>query len=132
MTQSTILDIFDRIGKTYIFKNEDFIDKIIPVAGSAPAYVFYFIEAMVNNAITEFGFTENEALDITLQIFKGSLSLIENNPNIAIKQLRNNVTSKNGTTEQAINHFEKSNLKQIIKDAELACYKRAIEIGDTF
>lgn len=124
-----ILDIINTIGKTYIFDNEDFINKITAVAGSAPAYVFYFIEAMVNTATNEFGFDEKDALDITMQIFKGSIILIENNPNI--DQLRANVTSKNGTTEQAINIFEKANLKQIITDAEIACYNKARELGNT-
>lgn len=131
-TQQIILDILDNIGKTYIFENENFIDKIVPVAGSAPAYVFYFIEAMICTAIKEFGFPQQEALEMTLQVFKGSIALIENNPDIEIKQLRNNVSSKNGTTEQAINIFEKANLKQTIVDAELACYKRAIEISNNF
>jgi pyrroline-5-carboxylate reductase len=130
--RQVILDIMASIGKAYIFDNEKFIDKITATAGSAPAYVFYFIEAMTNTAIEEFGFTPEDALAITLQVFKGSIALIENNPDIEVKQLRANVTSKNGTTEQAINVFDKAKLKQIITEAEIACYKRARELGNTF
>ena len=125
-----ILGIINSIGKTYVFDNEDFINKITAVAGSAPAYVFYFIEAMINTAINQFGFDANDAFDITMQIFKGSITLIENNPNIA--QLRANVTSKKGTTEQAINIFEKAQLQQIIAEAEIACYNKACELANTF
>ena len=131
-TRQRISSILNNMGKTYIFDNEEFIDKITPVSGSAPAYVFYFIEAMTNVAVKEFGFSKQDALDMTLQVFKGSIALIENNPDIEVKQLRSNVTSKNGTTEQAINVFEKANLTKIIVDAELACYKRAIAIANSF
>ena len=125
-----VLNVINSIGKTYVFDNEDFINKITAIAGSAPAYVFYFIEAMIDTAINEFGFDAKDALDITLQVFKGSLALIESDPNI--EQLRANVTSKKGTTEQAINIFEKANLKQIITDAEIACYNKARELSNAF
>ena len=127
-----ILSIMNTIGKTYVFDNEKFIDKITAVAASSPAYIFYFLEAMIETAINQFGFTSEVARDITLQVVKGSLAMIEQNPDTELKQLRANVTSKKGTTEQAINVFEKSELKQIITNAEIACYNRAKELGAMF
>lgn len=123
-------EIMSAIGKTYIFDDENFIDKFTAVAASSPAYIFYFIEGMIDTAIKQFGFSKEIARDITLQVAKGSIAMIEKNNDISIKQLRANVTSKKGTTEQAINVFDKANLQQIIEDAEVACYGRARELGN--
>jgi pyrroline-5-carboxylate reductase len=127
--QQIIDSIFKSIGKTYIFPDEDYIDKITAVSGSSPAYIFYFIECLINTAIKQFGFDENIAKEITLQVVKGSLAMIENNIETEIGELRKNVTSKKGTTEQAIQIFETHNLAQIIRDAEIACYNRAKELS---
>jgi pyrroline-5-carboxylate reductase len=127
-----ILDVFGKIGKVYPFIHEDQINQMTAVGGSSPAYVFYFIEAMIKAAINQFAFSEEIARDITLQVIKGSLAMIEHNENMSITELRTNVTSKKGTTEQAINVFEKYNLMQIISEAEHACYDRAKEISKVF
>jgi pyrroline-5-carboxylate reductase len=130
--QQLIKLIFNAIGKSYIFTQESFIDKITPVSGSSPAYIFYLLESLIETAVDQFGFTEAEAKDITLQVMKGSLAMVEANPDQSLTQLRTNVTSKKGATEQAIKVFEEQNLKQIIKAAEIACYKRACELGELF
>ena len=100
--------------------------------GVGSLFVFYFIESMIKAAVNQFAFSEELARDITLQVIKGSLAIIEQNEDLAIAQLRDNVTSKKGTTEQAINVFEKYNLMQIISEAERACYDRAKEISKVF
>ena len=127
--QRVIETIFKLISKIYIFTDEDYIDKITAVSGSSPAYIFYFIECLINTAIEQFGFDKDIAKEITLQVVKGSLAMIENNLDTEIGQLRKNVTSKKGTTEQAIQMFETHNLAQIIRDAEIACYNRAKELS---
>lgn len=127
-----IQDIFSGIGKSYVFDCESFIDKITPVGASSPAFVYYFIESLIATAINKFGFNDNDARDITLQVIKGSLAMIETNPDISIEQLRANVTSKKGTTEAGVNVFEQANFKHIIEEAEIACYNRAVELGTLF
>ena len=125
-----IKSIFSTIGKNYILKDENAVDKMTAIAASAPAYLFYFAESMIDVAIKQFQFSEAKAKAITLQVLKGSIDMIENNPELSIKQLRTQVTSKNGTTEQAINVFIRANLPEIIKQAEIACYNRAKELGN--
>ncbi|MBP9743274.1 MAG: pyrroline-5-carboxylate reductase [Burkholderiales bacterium] len=122
--------IMSHIGTNYIVKDENTINKFTAIAASAPAYIFYFVEGLIETAITQFGFSPTEAHNITLQVLKGSLTMIELNPNIPIKKLRANITSNKGTTEEAINIFDKQNLKLIIKEAELACYSRAQELAE--
>lgn len=131
-TQQLIKRIFNNVGKAYIFDDEDFIDKITPVVACSPAYVFYFIESMIETAINRFGFSEHDAKEMVLQVMQGSLQIITQNPQISLGQLRSNVASKKGTTQRAIDVFDKYNLKQIINEAETAAYNRAIEMANTF
>ena len=125
-----ITDLFKNIGLTYILDNEDSINKITAVASSAPAYIFYFIESLIDSAIKNFNFSEKEAREITLQVVKGSLAMLEKSPDLPIATLRKNVTSKGGTTAAAINIFEEHKVKELISQAELACYNRALELGN--
>ncbi|MCC2625966.1 MAG: hypothetical protein K0R14_1839 [Burkholderiales bacterium] len=130
--QQIILDIFNKLGKVYSFDDEDKINQMTAVAGSSPAYVFYFIESLIASAVNQFGLSPKLAKDITLQVVKGSLSMIESNSSMTIEQLRSNVTSKKGTTEQAIKVFEQYNFNDIINKAETACYNRAKELAQLF
>lgn len=127
--RKNILGIFDNIGKTFVLNDEDSIDKITAIASSAPAYIFYFIESLIDSAVNQFGFTQELALAITMQVVNGSIAMIEQTPQLDIKQLREQITSKNGTTEASINVFKTLNLKNIISQAEKACYLRAKELA---
>lgn len=130
--QQLILDIFTNLGKVYTFNDEDKIDQMTAIAASSPGYIFYYIEALIKTAVEKFNFNPELAKDIILQVVKGSLAIIENNPDISIEQLRQNVTSKKGTTEQAINILERYNLYNIISEAEIACYNRAKELSQLY
>lgn len=132
VTKDHINNIFKNIGITHIVNNEDDINKITAIASSSPAYVFYFIESLINSAVKNFGFTDTNATEITMQVLKGSLAMIEQNPNLPINTLRQNVTSKGGTTLAAINVLNENNLQEIISKTEIACYNRAIEIGNDY
>lgn len=130
--RSKITHIFNNIGICYTFKDEDYINKITAVASSSPAYVFYFIESLIDSAIKNFQFSDKDATDITLQVIRGSLEMVQKNRDIAITTLRHNVTSTGGTTAAAINILEENNFKKTINNAEIACYNRAIEIGNSY
>ncbi|HLX53093.1 MAG TPA: pyrroline-5-carboxylate reductase [Aquella sp.] len=130
--QEHILNIFKKLGKVYQFDDEDKINQMTAMAGSGPAYVFYFIEALIKSAVNQFGLSPELAKEITLQVVKGGLGMIENNSSMTIEQLRGNVTSKKGTTEQAIKVLETYNFNNIIAQAELACYNRAKELSAAY
>jgi|DewCreStandDraft_4_1066084.scaffolds.fasta_scaffold12520_2 pyrroline-5-carboxylate reductase len=105
---------------------EDEIDIITSLSGSGPAYFFYIIEAMIEQAKL-FGFNEKKAGILLAQTLIGAgklLSITGEEPCM----LRKKVTSKGGTTEAAISVFEKQKLKEIVKSAVLAAYKRAKEL----
>ncbi len=127
--QEFIKNIFSTIGSTYIFNDEDFIDKITATAGSAPAYVYYLMEQMITTAVEIFNFDPISAKQITLDVFKGAVEMVENQKDLTINELRHNVTSKKGTTAAAIKVFEAKNFKEIVANAMVACYNRAKEIS---
>ncbi len=124
-----ILSIFNTLGKTFILDNEDYINKITTAAASSPAYVFYFLEALISSLI-KLGFNKDMAQEIILQVSKGSLALLDTNINEkSISELRQSITSKNGTTQAAIQVLEQSGFNEIINNAIIAGYNRANELS---
>ena len=119
--------IFSQMGLAQVF-DETEIDLVTAVSGSGPAYVFYFIESMVESAV-KLGMDREQALVLVTQTFKGAVSLLEltgEDP----AELRKKVTSKGGTTERAVLTMDNNNLKQIIYDAVKAAQERSKELSD--
>ena len=119
--------IFSQMGLAQVF-NEKEIDLVTAVSGSGPAYVFYFIESMVDAAV-KLGMDKEQALVLVTQTFKGAVSLLEltgEDPS----ELRKKVTSKGGTTERATMVMHENNIKQIIFDAVKAAEDRSKELSD--
>ncbi|MCX5704298.1 MAG: pyrroline-5-carboxylate reductase, partial [Candidatus Omnitrophica bacterium] len=92
--------IFKRIGKVVRVK-ENNIDAFTAIAGSGPAYFFYFIEAL-SDAGKRLGFQERQMADFVIEVAKGSVKLLVE-CKLSAKELREKVTSKGGTTEAALN-----------------------------
>lgn len=119
--------ILSAAGSTLWLDTEDKLDAVTAISGSGPAYVFYFIEALHAAAI-ELGLSEIEAKQLTITTFKGA-SLLADASDTDIATLRQQVTSKGGTTEQGLLSLEKSQVKQaIILAANKAC-ERAKTLG---
>ncbi len=120
-------DILSATGKAIRVLNEDDIDAITALSGSGPAYVFYFMNAMMEQAI-DFGFSETEAKDIVLHTFLGTASLFKNSDDNAQLWI-DKVTSKGGTTHAALTSFRSDILDQKIKKGIDAAFKRAKELA---
>jgi len=104
------------------------LDVVTALSGSGPAYYFLMIEAMKNAAV-KLGLPEDAAKQLTLQTALGSARLaLESEQNI--ETLRKQVTSKGGTTEQALAALEKGQFRQVIFNAVLAAQQRAIELNE--
>ena len=116
-------------GKAIKVKTEDDIDKTTGLSGSGSAYIFYFMEAMMESA-KEMGFTEEEAKAITTQTFGGAVDLFRQKEETTSAWI-NKVCSKGGTTRAAINTFEEENVKAKIKKGIFAAYNRAVELGNS-
>ena len=122
--------IFESIGEKMWLKNEAQMDSFTAISGSGPAYFFFFTECLKNIAIEE-GFTEDEANKISQQIIIGSGKLVKDS-GIDPKELRENVTSPNGTTEAGLKVLadNKTGLLDKLKQAIMEAKNRSIEISD--
>ncbi|MCL2918182.1 pyrroline-5-carboxylate reductase [Shewanella litorisediminis] len=110
---------------------ESGIDKVIALAGSSPAYFFLFIEAMIEAGV-EMGLPEADARTLAQQAAVGAAAMVKQNPELTPAELRANVTSKGGTTAEAIATFEAGGLRSLVKDAMGNCIKRAEEMARNF
>ena len=122
--------IFELIGEKMWLKNEAQMDSFTAISGSGPAYFFFFTECLKNIAIEE-GFTEDESNKISQQIIIGSGKLVKDS-GIDPKELRENVTSPNGTTEAGLKVLadNKTGLLDKLKQAIMEAKNRSIEISD--
>jgi pyrroline-5-carboxylate reductase len=124
----TATQILSAVGSTLWVEKETEIDAITAISGSGPAYVFYLIEALQDAAIS-LGLTEEQAKQLSITTFKGASQLAEFSSS-SIQTLREQVTSKGGTTEQGLLSLEASQVKQAIILAAQQAEKRARILGD--
>ena len=122
--------IFELIGEKIWLKNEAQMDSFTAISGSGPAYFFFFTECLKNLAIEE-GFTEDVSNKISQQIIIGSGKLVKDSA-IDPKELRQNVTSPNGTTEAGLKVLtdNKTGLLDKLRRAIIEAKNRSIEISD--
>lgn len=111
------------IGISAWLENETQIDAITALSGSGPAYFFLMMEAMQNAAI-ELGLPEKIAKQFAIQTAHGASALAQSSEQ-SLANLRNNVTSKGGTTEAAITVFEQRHFSELVKIAMKAAKERA-------
>jgi len=120
--------ILSTAGITVWVDSENLLDAVTAVSGSGPAYYFLFMEAMQEAAI-KLGLNKDQAQQLTLQTALGAARMaVESDDDASI--LRAKVTSKGGTTEQAINTFEAKQLRDIVMQAMQAANDKAIELAD--
>jgi len=120
--------IFASVGEALWVPREEDIDAVTAVSGSGPAYVFYFMEAMLA-ACAQLGLDPVASRTLVLQTFAGATKLAlgaEEPP----ATLRERVTSKGGTTEAALARFAADDLKSRIVAAIGIAAERSRELGD--
>ena len=110
--------------------DETQLDAVTALSGSGPAYVFYFIEAMVQAGVG-MGLTYAQAHKLAVGTFLGAAALAKGSAEPA-EVLRARVTSKGGTTHAAITSLEKDDVKTLFIRAMQAAKQRATEMGDEF
>ena len=120
--------ILSAAGSTLWLDAEEKLDAITAISGSGPAYVFYFIEALQEAAI-QLGLSEAQAKQLSIATFKGA-SLLADSSESPIAILRQQVTSKGGTTEQGLLSLENSTVKEAIQLAAHKAFERAKTLGD--
>ena len=111
-------------------KDEPLLDAVTAISGSGPAYVFFFIEAMVEAGV-KMGLTPEQATQLAIGTFEGASQLAKSAtepPSV----LRERVTSKGGTTYAALTSMQEARIGELFQTALQAAQQRAHELGDEF
>jgi pyrroline-5-carboxylate reductase len=123
----TIESLLNTTGKSIQVTSENFIDASTGISGSGPAYVFYFMQSMMEAAL-QMGFSKKEATVLVSQTFTGAIALF-NQSNLSPKSWMERVASKGGTTQAALDSMDSNTVNELIKEAAFAAFTRAVELG---
>jgi pyrroline-5-carboxylate reductase len=119
--------ILSALGEEHYFQNEDYIDMATAVSGSGPAYVYLFIEALVDAGV-HIGLPRNIAEKLVIETILGSaesLKKMSRHP----AEMKNRVTSPGGTTTDALLQLESGGLRSLLINAVVAAYQKAKTLG---
>ncbi|MEM7371326.1 MAG: pyrroline-5-carboxylate reductase [Bacteroidota bacterium] len=123
----TVQNLLNTTGKTLYTPHEPMLDAATAISGSGPAFVYFFMSAMMESA-RNMGFSDSEAQLLVEQTFIGSVNLLHRNAIHCDEWIRK-VSSRGGTTEAALKGFQEEGIRSgISKGLELA-RKRAIELS---
>lgn len=122
-----VRNLLDTTGASIHVKNENFIDASTGISGSGPAYVFYFMNSMLEAAL-KMGFSKNDSKVLVSQTFEGAVKLF-NESDLSASTWMERVASKGGTTRAALDSMDENNVEELIKDAAYAAFDRAVELG---
>ncbi|MBV2143711.1 pyrroline-5-carboxylate reductase [Falsochrobactrum sp. TDYN1] len=115
-------------GKVASVDDEALMDAVTAVSGSGPAYVFHFIEALTDAGVSA-GLPQETAALLAMQTVMGAGALAASSSD-SPSQLREQVTSPNGTTAAALNVLMGENrLKILVAEAVEAARNRSVELG---
>jgi pyrroline-5-carboxylate reductase len=120
-------NILRAVGISLWVSNENELDAVTAVSGSGPAYYFLLMESMEEAAV-EMGLSRETARLLIQQTALGAAKIaLESNE--SPEQLRSRVTSPGGTTQRAIETFERGEFSQLVSKALHAAKERSIEMS---
>ncbi len=119
--------ILSAIGEAIFVEEESYIDMATAVSGTGPAYVFLFLESMIDAGV-HLGLPRRIAEKMVIQTIKGSMDYYTQNSSHPAR-LRNQVTSPGGTSATALYYLEKMGFRTAISRAIWAAYTRSEELG---
>ncbi len=122
--------ILSAFGQEIYEEEEDYLDKATALSGTGPAYVYLFMEAMVDAGV-HLGFSRRIAERLVIETLRGSVDYYDNGVEDTrhLARLRNQVTSPGGTSAEALYYLEKAGFRTAISRAVWAAYQRSRELG---
>lgn len=122
--------LFRAVGEVVWVENDHQIDAVTALSGSGPAYVFLFLEALIQGGVEQ-GLTPEQARTLALATLNGANQLASLSPE-PLATLRERVTSKGGTTAAALAVFNDKGFPGIVQQAMQAARDRAAELAAEF
>ncbi|PKG63795.1 pyrroline-5-carboxylate reductase [Psychrobacter sp. 4Dc] len=120
--------VMEASGLVMWVDDEEHMHAVTAVSGSAPAYMFYFIESMVDGAVA-LGLDKEQASALAMQTMLGAAKMAINSDD-APAELRRKVTSPNGTTQAAVESMQANEIGRQISEAMQACYDRSQALSE--
>lgn len=121
--------ILAALGEHIFLEEEYYLDMATALSGTGPAYVFLFMEAMVDAGV-HLGFPRRIAEQLVAQTVRGSVDYYTKRDDpVHLARLRNEVTSPGGTSAAALYYLEKAGFRTAISRAIWAAYERSQELG---
>ena len=120
--------ILGALGKEIYVADEKYLDMASAVSGAGPAYIFLFIESLVDGAV-HIGLPRNIAQELVLQTLLGSGHFLQKSGKLPA-ELREMVPSPGGITAEAILQLEKGGFTGLVIEAVIAAYNKTRELGE--
>lgn len=120
--------IIAALGEEVYVDNEDYLDMATALNGSGPAYVFLFMEALIDAGV-HLGLPRAISEKLVLQTVRGS-AIYAQSSGLHLAILRNGVTSPGGTTAEALYRLEEGGLRATLSRAVSAAYEKAKRLGE--
>ncbi|MDI6814602.1 MAG: pyrroline-5-carboxylate reductase [Dehalococcoidales bacterium] len=119
--------ILGAMGKEIYVDDEGYIDMATAVSGSGPAYIFLFVESVIDAAV-HIGLPRDMAQELVLETLLGSVHFMQRSGK-GPAELRRMVTSPGGTTAEALLQLEKGGFSDLLMQAVSAAYNKTKRLG---
>jgi len=119
--------ILSALGEEVFVEEENYLDMATALSGTGPAYVFLFMEALIDAGV-HMGLPRRLSEQLVVETLRGSVEYYckaEHHP----AALRNQVTSPGGTSAEALYYLEKAGFRTAISRSVWAAYQRSLELG---
>ncbi len=127
--QARARELLAALGSEIQVQEEKYLDMATALSGTGPAYVFLFMEAMIDAGV-HMGFPRRIAEQLVTETLLGSVAFYRQQES-HVAALRNQVTSPGGTSAEALYYLEKAGFRTAISRAIWAAYQRSLELGST-
>ncbi|MBI5027105.1 MAG: pyrroline-5-carboxylate reductase [Nitrospirae bacterium] len=121
-----VRDILMSVGRLLVLP-EKYMDAVTALSGSGPAFISFFVEAMIEGGV-KMGLSRDNTIELVIQTFIGTAKLLDTG--MSPEKLREMVTSPGGTTEAGLKVFNEQRFKDTVISAIEAATNRAKELGN--
>jgi pyrroline-5-carboxylate reductase len=123
-----VRQILRSMGSEMYVEDETYVDMATALSGTGPAYVFLFLESLVNAGV-HLGFSRKDSMELVYKTTFGSvLFAMQSGKHTA--ELRDMVTSPGGTTAEALYELEKGGFRTVLEKAVYSAYKRTLYLKE--